>query len=120
MQLTIGDPTRPAMAATNILRDDGASGRGGGGKNAHRLPNDPQVVKELVNVYQSVMRVRLNGEPRELRAGVTIADLIADLGVAERRIAVELTRDVVAREAYDARVLREGDEVEIVHFIGGG
>jgi sulfur carrier protein len=90
------------------------------GKNARRLPDDPQVVKEPVNDYQSSMQVRLNGEARDLGAGVTVADLVAELGIAERRIAVEVNRDVLPRKTYAARVLREGDEVEIVHFIGGG
>ena len=88
------------------------------GKNA--LPNDPQVVKEWVNDYLSPMRVTLNGEARDLGARMTVADLIAELGIAERRIAVEVNRDVLARETYAACVLRDGDEVEIVHFIGGG
>ena len=65
------------------------------------------------------MRVRLNGEARECPSGVTVADLVAELGLGERRIAVELNRDVLPREAYE-RALRDGDEVEIVHFIGGG
>ena len=66
------------------------------------------------------MRVTLNGEERELRAGVTIADLVVQLGIAERRIAVELNRDILPRDDYGTRVLSDGDEVEIVHFIGGG
>jgi sulfur carrier protein len=45
---------------------------------------------------------------------------VAELGLAERRIAVELNRAVVSRTEYSRRALRSGDEVEIVHFIGGG
>ena len=81
--------------------------------------NAGPVVKVHPNDYQSIMRLRLNGEARDCRAGVTVADLVAELGLGERRIAVEVNRDVLPREAYE-RALREGDEVEIVHFIGGG
>jgi sulfur carrier protein len=66
------------------------------------------------------MRVTLNGEPRELRDGLSIGELVAELGLAERRIAVELNRTVLRRDDYANRALRSGDEVEIVHFIGGG
>jgi sulfur carrier protein len=81
--------------------------------------NAAPVVKVHPNDYQSSMRLRLNGEARECRTGVTVADLVAELGLGERRIAVEVNRDVLPREAY-AHALRDGDEVEIVHFIGGG
>lgn len=117
---TIEDPTPPAMKRKANQIDDEVSGRGDRGKNARRLPDDSQVVKETVNVYQSSMRVTLNGEARDLRAGVTVSDLVVELGIAERRIAVEVNRDVLPRDAYDARVLCDGDEVAIVHFIGGG
>jgi sulfur carrier protein len=66
------------------------------------------------------MRVRLNGEARELGDGITIAELVGELGLATRRIAVEVNRDIVPRDAYPARSLSDGDEVEIVQFIGGG
>ena len=66
------------------------------------------------------MRVTVNGESRELRDAVTIADLVTQLELRERRIAVEVNCDIIPREQYGARTLREGDTVEIVHFIGGG
>ena len=66
------------------------------------------------------MRVNVNGEPRDLPNAMTIADLIAQLGLSERRIAVELNLDIVPREDYSARQLRDGDAVEVVHFVGGG
>lgn len=66
------------------------------------------------------MQVTLNGERRELRDGLTVSELVADLGLAERRIAVELNRAVLCRDEYRRREIRSGDEVEIVHFIGGG
>lgn len=66
------------------------------------------------------MRVVLNGETRDCRDGVTVDDLVVELGLTERRIAVEVNRDILPREAYAQRCLSEGDVVEIVHFIGGG
>jgi len=66
------------------------------------------------------MRVTLNGETRDLREGITVSDLIDDLGLVQRRIAVELNRGILPRDDYPQRLLREGDVLEIVHFIGGG
>ena len=66
------------------------------------------------------MQVIVNEEPRVLDPGATVADLVASLGLGPRRIAVEVNRAVVPRAAYDATALREGDTVEIIHFVGGG
>ena len=66
------------------------------------------------------MHVIVNDEPRTLDAGATVADLVAALGLGPRRIAVEVNREVVPRAAYDATALRDGDAVEIIHFVGGG
>ena len=62
----------------------------------------------------------VNDEPRTLAAGASVADLVATLGLGPRRIAVELNRAVVPRAEYDATALRDGDAVEIIHFVGGG
>jgi thiamine biosynthesis protein ThiS len=66
------------------------------------------------------MTVRLNGEQREIRDGIILVDLIAELGLGARRIAVEVNRDIIAREEYATCRLQAGDEIEIVHFVGGG
>jgi thiamine biosynthesis protein ThiS len=66
------------------------------------------------------VRVIVNGEPHELGDGLTVAGLISQLSLNGRRIAVELNREILEREAYGDRRLAEGDEVEIVHFVGGG
>ncbi|MBI1816837.1 MAG: sulfur carrier protein ThiS [Deltaproteobacteria bacterium] len=66
------------------------------------------------------MRVTVNGEPHDLPATMTVADLVADLALSQRRIAVEVNCDIVPRERYATHPLRDGDAVEIVHFIGGG
>ena len=66
------------------------------------------------------MRIQLNGEPYDLADGQTIADLLARLDLAGRRVAVELNLDIVPRSLHAATALREGDRVEVVHAIGGG
>ena len=66
------------------------------------------------------MTVRLNGEQQQIRDGITLMDLVGELGLGARRIAVEVNRDIIAREEYATRRLQAGDEIEIVHFVGGG
>jgi thiamine biosynthesis protein ThiS len=85
-----------------------------------RLPNGPYVVKVARNHYVFRVQVIINGEAHTLTAGVTIADLVSQLGLNQRRIAVELNREIIAREEYGSLVLADGDQVEIVHFVGGG
>jgi len=66
------------------------------------------------------MRVTLNGEARDLSEGLTVRDLVDELGLSKRRIAVEVNRDILPRDGYARHALRDGDVVEIVQFIGGG
>ena len=66
------------------------------------------------------MMVVLNGEERSCREGWTLADLVAELGFAGRRIAVEINRDIIPRDEYASYHLQPGDEIEVVHFVGGG
>jgi thiamine biosynthesis protein ThiS len=67
-----------------------------------------------------VGRITLNGDPYELDAPLTVSALLARLDIDSRRVAVEHNLVVVKRAAYDATVVREGDRVEIVNFVGGG
>jgi thiamine biosynthesis protein ThiS len=62
----------------------------------------------------------VNGEERRIEEGRTVADLLAELRLGGRRIAVELNRDVVPAAEYGSRAIREGDTIEIVQFVGGG
>jgi len=66
------------------------------------------------------MQLLVNGDPLELPAGATVAELIEYLGLAGRRVAVEVNEDIVPRSRHAQRVLQEGDRVEVVHAIGGG
>ncbi|HYE87130.1 MAG TPA: sulfur carrier protein ThiS [Vicinamibacterales bacterium] len=66
------------------------------------------------------MTITLNGDPRELSGPLSVSALLAELEIDARRVAVELNLHVVKKAAYDSSVIREGDEVEIVNFVGGG
>ena len=66
------------------------------------------------------MDIFLNGEPRSVDADISLAQLLETTGHAQRRVAVEVNREIVPRSARAAHVLRDGDRVEIVHAIGGG
>ena len=62
----------------------------------------------------------VNGEPRELPCGATLAQLVEALGLGGRRVAVAVNRDVVPRSAFAGRPLAGGDRVEILEAVGGG
>jgi thiazole synthase len=66
------------------------------------------------------MVIRLNGEPREIGDGLTVADLLGELRIDPRRVAVERNFVVLKRPAYETTALADRDEVEIVAFVGGG
>ncbi len=66
------------------------------------------------------IELTLNGEPRQLAAPVTVAGLLASLGLDTRKVAVERNEEIVPRSLYAQTMLDHGDALEIVHFIGGG
>jgi sulfur carrier protein len=66
------------------------------------------------------VEIRLNGEPHDVGDGISIVELLRDLGLGERRVAVERNRDIVPREQYASTRLAPGDVVEVVQFVGGG
>jgi thiazole synthase len=66
------------------------------------------------------LTIRLNGDAHELAGPMSITALLATLGIDPRRVAVEHNLVVIKRAAYDSTTIREGDEVEIVNFVGGG
>jgi len=66
------------------------------------------------------MRILVNGQPMDVREGVTVEDLLRELGVRRDYTAVALNREVAPRSTYGTTVLRDGDRVEIVHPMAGG
>jgi thiamine biosynthesis protein ThiS len=66
------------------------------------------------------MTLTINGESRDFPDGLTLAALVAQLGMKQDRVAVELNLEIVPRGNWEATVLKDGDKLEIVHFVGGG
>jgi thiamine biosynthesis protein ThiS len=64
--------------------------------------------------------IRLNGEPHDLAGPLSVTALLTELGIDPRRVAVEHNQIVVRRAAYESTLVQEGDEVEVVNFVGGG
>ena len=66
------------------------------------------------------MKIVLNGHEADVASDATLADVVASAGLAGRRVAIEVNREIVPRSDYRARVLAAGDRIEVVHAIGGG
>ena len=66
------------------------------------------------------LRVVVNGEERSVPDGSTVASLLESMLLAAARVAVEHNRRVLRRDEHTGACLRDGDRVEIVHFVGGG
>lgn len=67
-----------------------------------------------------MIEVRINGVAQHLPAGTSLAELLANLQLLDRRLAIECNLEVVPRSQYAERCLLDGDRLEIVHAIGGG
>ena len=66
------------------------------------------------------MKLRINGQEKEIADGLSVAALLEHLQIRPARVVVERNREIVPREGYGAILLVEGDTLEIVHFVGGG
>lgn len=66
------------------------------------------------------MTIRLNGEPFDIPGPVSISALLAELNIDPRIVAVEHNVVVIKRQQYETTMIGEGDEIEIVRFVGGG
>ena len=66
------------------------------------------------------MRLTVNGEEREFDRSLTVSQLLAELGIDPRKVALERNLEIVPRAAYEGTELGDGDRLEVVHFIGGG
>lgn len=67
-----------------------------------------------------MITIQLNGEKKSLREALTLAELLSEIGVAKEKVVIEHNLEVIPRERLAEVRLREADEVEIVHFVGGG
>ena len=66
------------------------------------------------------IRVRLNGDERDIRAGLTVLELLESLDLRPGLVVVERNREILDRERYDEVEVEPGDTLELVHFVGGG
>ena len=66
------------------------------------------------------MKLMVNGEPMDLPDGTTIPQLLDQVKLRPELVVVELNMNILKREELPAKILKEGDRVEIVHFVGGG
>ena len=67
-----------------------------------------------------LLSVTVNGEPRQIAAGSTIAAMLRELGIDPARVAVERNLSIVPRSTLDEVEVTDGDQFEVVHFVGGG
>ena len=72
-----------------------------------------------IDTHQS-LTVHVNGEPKRVSAGLSITHMLAELGLDPQRVAVERNRDIVPRSQLGDVKVEDGDQFEIVHFVGGG
>jgi thiamine biosynthesis protein ThiS len=66
------------------------------------------------------LTITVNGDTREIAGPLTVAELLSQLEIDVRRVAVEHNLVVLRRTAFDQALVREGDQIEIVNFVGGG
>jgi sulfur carrier protein len=66
------------------------------------------------------MKIQLNGEQRDFQEALDLKALVENLGMKPDRVAVELNLEIVPRGSWQSTRLKEGDRLEIVHFVGGG
>ena len=66
------------------------------------------------------MQIIVNGEQRDVSDGLTAAQLVADMDITGKRIAMEVNLEIVPRSTYAEHVFNAGDKIEVVHAVGGG
>ena len=85
-----------------------------------RTPTSSNCVQGARAAMPNTISITVNGERKDIRPGTTVAELISELGLGDRRVAVERNRDVVPRARHGHVVLAGGDRLELVAFVGGG
>ena len=68
----------------------------------------------------TLLSVTVNGEPRRISAGATIAAMLREIGIDPARVAVERNLAIVPKSTLADVPVEDGDQYEIVHFVGGG
>ena len=67
-----------------------------------------------------IMQIRINGQPHPIEDNLSLADLIQILGLQDKRLAIELNQSIIPRSLHQQTILSNGDQVEIIHAVGGG
>jgi thiamine biosynthesis protein ThiS len=67
-----------------------------------------------------MIQIILNGKPHNIKEKTNIISLLETLSLSEKKVAIEINEEVLARDNYAKKILSAKDRVEIVHFIGGG
>jgi thiamine biosynthesis protein ThiS len=68
----------------------------------------------------SLIRIEVNGEPRDVPEGLTLGGVLRFLNLPEDRIAVEQNLEIISRADWEKTPVNSGDRLEVVHFVGGG
>jgi len=69
---------------------------------------------------EQTINVRLNGKDRHIHSGLSVRALVESLNLNPQLIVVELNREILSRDCFGEIQVSEGDQVELVHFVGGG
>jgi len=77
-------------------------------------------VKMIPNGYTSAMMLTVNGETTKTNTGQSVRDLVVELGLGGRAVAVEVNKQLIPRKQHGHTCLQNGDVVEIVTLVGGG
>jgi thiazole synthase len=67
-----------------------------------------------------MITLTINGEEKRVQTNVSLTELLEDMQIASQKVAVERNREIVPRSTYNKVIVEDGDQLEIVHFIGGG
>lgn len=98
-----------------MVTPDTAADRDGG-----MSPNPVARISPADDQAGRSIAVTINGERREIAAGISISELVAHIGLDPAKVAVERNREIVPRSTLQTVALADGDILEIVHFVGGG
>ena len=74
----------------------------------------------MITVEYMAMNIILNGASRDVPDNLSARELLLSLDLADKRLALEVNREIVPRSSFDSHAINPGDKVEIVHAIGGG
>lgn len=78
------------------------------------------MISEQTMSEGQTIQVRLNGKEREIDSGLSVQELVESLDLNPKLIVVELNGEILSRDSFGEVQVSEGDQVELVHFVGGG